>query len=110
MGGTRSDGHLQHHVVLGIRQKRPLEKVNPLLVGDLGDPADDRIHCGSRNGNADIGSGGNIILFGEQWNREGHLEITPVRRQKDLMAGTRGGAKCGDEDIGIDHGSNHVEL
>jgi len=98
VGGTRSDGHLQHHVVLGIRQKRPLEKVNPLLVGDLGDPADDRIHCGSRNGNADIGSGGNIILFG-----------TPVRRQKDLMAGTRGGAKCGDEDIGIDHGSNHVE-
>ena len=59
------DPQFQHHVILGIRKQRTPEEINLLLVGNLRNPPDDRIHRLPRDENSRSGADKNVVVFGE---------------------------------------------
>ena len=59
------DPQFHHHVILGIRKQRTPEEINRLLVGNLRNSPDDRLHSLSRDENSRIGADKNVVVFGE---------------------------------------------
>lgn len=81
--------NFKDHVVLGVGNKGPPQIKNRLLVRHHGESSEDGVNRFTRKGNPGIWTSCDIFIFGEQWNRESQFELAPIRRQKNLVAGTR---------------------
>ncbi len=108
MRGSRRDGHLKHHVILRVWKERPPKKIDRLTMANGGEPPNDRVHSRGRQSDPGTWPAGDVVILRQKRDRQSQLETPRISRQKDLVAGSRRRTHGSDEDIGVDHSSDHM--
>ena len=86
--GPRRDTEFEHHIVLRVGEDRPPEVIDRLFVSDLSEASNDRTDGRRRKRDAKISPRRDIVVLSEKRHGKSELEITSIRRQKDLVART----------------------